>query len=470
VPGCHRLKAQNIARWGAVLGVVLAGLWLRWPGLSHGYTSDEISFVLPQSFWDILWQGESAVNPPWFRATLNALFAPHEVVLWGRRWSMAMAGVTLALIAFLGRSYGKGSLWAGLAAATLFAFDPWAIDHAALFRVYSTTTAVAVWHLLALGAITSGQGEKHWRWQLGISAFLLPQLHYIWLPVLGVLGLALLLMRRKCAWLYVPAALGMVPWLAFMWVYPGEHHPMSTAETWAIVEMISKLGSQYGRTWVGPLAAVAVLGFVWLNTSSRLACLGAAAVFGVIAIVAQVHLVRVPVSLFLLVFLCAMLAGLIGALPSRGLQPLLATAILLGIVNTHRTTVFYDLPTSTPHNNLLHFHPFLPKLIARYDVGAVVVQPDYYLPVLHLYQTSLPLSRATNACDDLAYCYGWKGVKYTGQFGALFETQTTLVVSVRWEPLTLPDRCSQLRAQDAFALWVCPPTRVITDPAPRPPR
>ena len=449
-------------QWIALTLLVVVGLLLRWDGLSHGYTSDEVSLALPWSTWEIIKQGESAVNPPWYPALFNALFEPHDVVRWARRWSLAMSGVTIFCIAWFGKSYGNGSLWAGTVAACLFVFDPWAIDHATVFRVYSTATAVAAWHLLALGEVLNGNKTRTWLGQLMLSAFVLPQLHYYWFVILGILALTLLIHRHRWAWLYLPAGLGMVPWLVFMWITPSQQNPSGIEGSWASIQMLATLGSHYGSYWAAPIGLTALLLYRWLSPMTRAAFWIATSLVLATAIIGQIQMVRPPVSLFLLISLCAILAGLLGRLPTKGdlqvVQPFIGIALIVGIMGVSRITQPLDTPEVTPHNNLLREWSSIQRHVDEYEVEMVIVQPEYYLPVLHLYQTSRTLSKALQPCDTQHKCYTWENVLWTGHRDALKETQTALIVSLQWTVSNWPERCSELRSKPAYSLWLCSPT------------
>ena len=225
--------------------------------------------------------------------------------------------------------------------------------------------------------------------------------------------------------------------------------------------MLTQLGSHYGRYWVVPVGATGLLLYRWLQPPTRSALWIVCAIILVTAIIGQIQMVRPPVSLFLLVSLCAILCGLIGHLPKQderwGIQPLAAATVLIAAAGISHATRALDTPETTPHNNLLRELSSIQSHIESYRVQTVLLQPEHYLPVMHLYQTSRPISKATGACDTPYQCYVYKGVRWTSYLDDRSNSHSSLIVSVEWVPKQRPARCTQLRSKPAYSLWLCPP-------------
>lgn len=458
----HGITKTQLRHGVAILVVMTLALAVRWPSLSDGYTSDEVSLVLPWSFLNILLDGESAVNPPWFPAIFNALFDTHNVVRWGRRWSMAMSGCTVVLLWHACQQFGGQRLWPAVVPCVLFACHPWAIDHGAVFRVYSTATAAGALYLWSLGRVLN-QPSRRWIYLLGASALLLPQLHYYWLPVLaGSTALLYSSGYRQAAFAQVPGLLGTVPWLGFMWVYPAHQNPAGMMGAWEAVTMITTTGSHFGVFWTAPLTVIGLLLFPWLSVPTRFAYAGVLGFVSLTGFVSIFQMVRPPVSLFALLWLCVFLAGLLGQLYTKNRRQYLPAILSIALITGYGTT-FNEAPLSStsrvhPPNSVLQFARSLPALLGETHgtQRTVIVHPNYYLPVLHLYQTSLPISVAHQPCSKVRHCYTLDDVRYDSDLGKINPESDVLLFDAGWVSMTPPSHCESQVKTTTYAVWWCP--------------
>ena len=453
----------------ALGAVLLLSIALRWHGLSRGYTSDEVSLVLPWTFFEVLTDGESAVNPPWFAACFNAIFESHQVVQWGRRVSFVSGIAAVALAFCAGRTAGNKSLFCGLAAATLVAIHPWAILQSSMFRVYSITLAVGLWHIWSLLSLVQSPGSprKGWAVQVLVSALLLTQLHYFWVPVLGALALGLVCLpsHRRAAWLYLPAALLFLPWFLFMLRFPERQNPTGFAGALESLQMMAQLGSNFGKPIVPCILGLYVLCFKGLTPAQRILGWGAAAVLLATGLLGIQQMVRPPVSLFLLAFLGPMLAASISLVsrlkpPFHFLHPLSVGLALIGMGTQSAWTYGLDVTAPSPRDGLLHAQREWPRWLADYEPDVVVVTPSFQLPVLHLYLEGLPISQrlATPRCPEGEMCFDSNGVLVTSDFAQLDATPgRAVVLSTQWRHPAPPTQCFVQRSQPGYALWQCTP-------------
>lgn len=207
-----------MARAWAAIGVVLAmavGAWLRIGAAAHGYAPDELVNVTHKGAWLILTDPESAVNPPLLRLVVNLPADTGAALVWGRALSVLCGVLAIPAVAALGRRVG--GLGGMVAAAWILALHVDAVRMSAQIRAYSPFVLVAALHLVAVMRWADAPDRRR-RWAVALSAMVLPQLHYFGVPLLlGVAAAAWTEPRtRRLWWLYVPAALALLPLAAMI--------------------------------------------------------------------------------------------------------------------------------------------------------------------------------------------------------------------------------------------------------------
>ena len=382
-----------------------------------------------------------------------------------------MAACTLVFLWGACFQFGQKRFWPTLVPCALFAFHPWAIDHAAVFRVYSTATAVGAGYFWAVSVVLCQPyaGTRGRTIGLGFAACLLPQLHYYWFPVLIGSGTSLYIMgHRRAAMAHVPALLCTLPWLLFMWVNPSHQNPTSMVGAWDALTMMTQTGSHFGVYWTAPLTVIGCLVFPWLSTSTRYAYVGTLGFMALTVGISVIQMVRQPISLFALLWICVFLAGLLGQLyPKRG-HPIIPTLLSLCLLGGYGAT-FREAPLSSseriqPPNSVLAFTRAMQHNMDSLPapVDKVVVRPEYYLPVVHLYQTSLPISVTEVPCSKVRHCYTLDGVRYDTDIRQVTPDHNVVFFDAGWMPTTPPEHCRPLEQRTTYALWWCPksePTR-----------
>lgn len=211
--------ARTSSAWslGVLFLVVAAAAWVRWPLLGLGFSPDEIANVTTASAWQIYDHPETGVNPPALRWLFNLPFDPWGAAVWGRRWSMLWSLAAVVLGFAVGRRAAGGNPWAGLGAALLLALHPWSVHYGAIFRVYAWWSGMIlalVWTLSHAMDATDARSRRAWGGAALTVAVMLPWIHYFSVPVLGVMGLVVLLAmpgQRRWFGVFVAAALGTAP-------------------------------------------------------------------------------------------------------------------------------------------------------------------------------------------------------------------------------------------------------------------
>jgi hypothetical protein len=322
-----------------LFALLIAGLALRVSLLHHGYQPDELANLDEGSLWTIVWDAESAVNPPLLRAVYNGLFDIDVVLDRGRQVNVLLGTACVALGWAIGRRVG-GTTVTALLGGALLATNPALVEMSACCRSYPAWCLVACWHVLAVTRWLSEEGEARTRWlrQMTASAVLLPWLHYVSVPLLLLVGGVWLFVpgRREGFGAYVPAGLGILP---MAWLIASETSTRVPTRTGldVVLKPILALGQNINPVvgtllrsqdpagpppdLQGPLA-VSILAFLaahlllWprLDLTRRWLVWGAISLLITVVLLSQVQLVRSPVAICLLVFMTPLVTGAVGAL------------------------------------------------------------------------------------------------------------------------------------------------------------
>ena len=161
-----------------------------------------------------------------------------------------------------------------------------------------------------------------------------------------------------------------------------------------------------------------------------------------------------------MVWVCAIVVGILGAM-HRVFGTPGHEAVWCGLA-----VVFFSVGASLTHRShtsdadrALLAHRALSGLIEKHDPRVVILRPSYYLPVLHFYQTGLPIARAQRRCANGPHCYEIDGVRYSGTAKHPHLGGPMLQIDVgpaaRRAPADCPAGGTELRLAAPFRAWLC---------------
>ena len=476
------------AGWGGVLVILGVGLWLRWPAMLAGYTGDEVSTVAPGGPLRVLRDPEIGVNPPLWRLMFN-LFLPEWITpAVGRAFSLVMSAAAIVLAALLGREAGRGWWAAGWWAALLVALHPLAIVYGGQFRIYASWMATALLLVYAMGRVLEPGAEepmatRRWTWAAGIAAVLLPQWHYMGVPALAGVALAVLLSRQwRKVWMLLPGLLLVLPYVPAILSEPARRVEAKVPLGQSFQKIVA-LGvsppkgavdwfANPHRAWLGEpfhwptymtvsmliLVALHLLLWPWIGARRRMLAMGAVAVMGGVIAAGQVQYVREPTMLMMLAFL----APLLGALPAAGWGPLrwagwlaLGWWVFSGI--PERQAWYADrLAERHGPRTFLAEQAFWEEDRAG---GEVWVHPSYTMNILWFYATGTHRRHApwTEGCAGRGACVELEGVRYVGKDVGVegWGHQGLLVSFESFPDPSLGEACEALHEEPGLRVWRC---------------
>jgi hypothetical protein len=265
------MTTQKRGALGLVLVLFGAGLVLRVLALRHGYQSDEIALLhSAASFWS---NPENGINPPLHRLLLHAWLSDVPALRLGRGLSLVCGTGALWFSYQIGRTIG-GNRVSGAMSLALAAFTGIVIEHAALTRVYSVWFLVATWHVYAALRWLAAPDERRSAVEMAVSAALLPQLHYLSIPILALEGIVLSLVSRRwtlVAKCWAPAVVATLPLLALILRAPEAAQPgVGGGEDWQrTIPQILGLGSNGSQELVFALLVLAAVRWKRLDAGQR---------------------------------------------------------------------------------------------------------------------------------------------------------------------------------------------------------
>jgi hypothetical protein len=199
--------------WATFGLVLLTGAWVRMRSLDQGTTSDELSFLRWRGVDWIFKDSLNRVHPPFFRMSVSAFFEPEQALLVGRCMALTAGLLSIGVVWALTRR-ATNSRIAALCGAAAFAALPTHIAFSTMFRPYTTLALLMAAHLLALGHWVDNEGRGRAGLWVGLTALLMPQVHYIAVPWLALTGLGVVSLT-PLRWIklavYLPAGLAMLP-------------------------------------------------------------------------------------------------------------------------------------------------------------------------------------------------------------------------------------------------------------------
>ncbi len=481
-------------------------LWLRWPGLARGYTSDELANVMVGSAWAVLTDVEAGVNPPLLRVLFNGPFHDFHTPYYGRVFSLVCSVVAVALAYAVGRR-AAGDRWLpGVLAGALVALHPVAIQYATIYRIYAWWSATMLVHVWSLGHAldaTEPRPRRGWGALAVGSAMLLPWIHYFSVPVLLVLGASVLVGmpgRRRWFFAYVPAALAITPMIPYVLtatarrVAPEE--PLG-----AVVQKVSSLGlappmvlaNPMSRLWsrvtdeifhwpswmsISMMALMALQLLLWrrIPATQRLVVVGALAVLGGVTALGQIQYVRDPTIIMMLVFLAPALAGSVGQLPMR-YGPMLGTLVLgwwVGAQLPERMAYYADRAEELdgPPAFVADWSRWIEVASGR----PILIHPAYFVPTIYFYRAEEHFGRSewSAACKPYGVCFEEGGVVVVGvdEVGDGAGLHGLLVSFDPHRDAAFASTCAEVQLDGRLGVWDCsmppPPEEepVVRDPEP----
>lgn len=355
------------AAWFALAVLTLVGAWLRLPVLEHGVTPDEFATIVHGNAWLIFSDPESGVNPPLIRLLFNVPFEEPGALAAGRWFSWLCGTLAIPLAFEAARRATGGSVVAGLTAAVLVTFHPYAIRMSGRFRAYTPWMATMGLHLVALHAwrtaVDAAEDVQITRWRriaVG-TAILLPWWHYQSVPLLLLLGGAFLLdpRWRPAFRFYIPAGLIVSPMailvlrdtsarvphsgtlarlMARFLALDLQSMPAVAATARRVIPNAQQFGDPTHLSGAILVSAVLVAAILLLlarrlSDLERVLLYGTVGLLGGSALLSYVQLVRTPTVVMIVVFAAPLLAAVLHHLPGRVLPALASVALLGGLLH-----------------------------------------------------------------------------------------------------------------------------------------
>jgi hypothetical protein len=483
-----RAPAREDAVW--IVSLLLLALWVRWPGMSNGYTSDELANVMAVSAWEIATDPEAGVNPPLLRLMFNVPFDDFTTPWAGRMFSMLCSLGAVVMSYLVGKAAARGHVAAGVLAAMLCVLHPIVFKYAAIYRVYAWWSVTALWHLWAMSRAleASDQDRRFWGGQAVVSAVLLPWIHYISVPVLLGWGTAVLLgMPGKRRWfgVYVVSAICVLPLVPAVLFQDARRvaswdAPLDSLNRILGMDLVlpMALTNPAARTWKAlgfdnfhwPTCAALVFAaallvhvLAWRRspTVMRLITAGGIALCAGIYGLAHVQIVRDPTMVMMVVFMAPVLAALPALLPWTYAR-WAGWAILCWLIGD-------QLPDRIAwHGKRSQETNAVPAFVASWHDWDEVrrgrpvrVHPGYHIPTLYFYEAEEHFRRApwAKACDAYSPCY----VADDTVFGAIDDVgdgsryDALLVSFDPFRPEGFASACRELWQQAETAIYDCSP-------------
>ena len=323
-------SSPSISWWELPLLVIVMvwGASTRWALIGHGPTSDEISLLKWRGWEWIFRDTTNRWHPPLYRMSFTAWLEPEQALTVARHVSLVAGVLTIVLVWLLARGLTRSRLLA-LAAGLGLAALPHHILFSVMFRPYAVLLMLMCIHLICLTRWIPAGAPRWTLWGVGLTATLLPQIHYLALPWLALtaVGTAVLLTRSWRTLLpYLGAPLVILPVLGHISVNMGGTQPVSPdwmklTTTLFGMGLEGKPTMPIGRYFwpLGVVAAVALtLRWRWLHTPGRVLVIGTMSMLGAVAWVSGEHRLTPSTRLLISPMLWVMLAALPQLIPARG--------------------------------------------------------------------------------------------------------------------------------------------------------
>lgn len=478
------IRGVGIAGAVAILAVAA---WLRWPLLELGFTSDELANIMVGDAARIFGDPESGTNPPLLRLLFNVPFEDAATPVWGRGFSFVCSVLSVGAAYGVGRAAAGGHVGGGWLAAALVALHPVHMRYGAIFRIYAWWSLTMGLHLWAAGrvlqAAREGARAPRVAWAVAVgTAALLPWIHYLSVPVLLALGLAVLLEPgRRLFAAYVVAALGVLPLVPKVLhdtgrrVAPqGEQGLALLAKMFGLDLVPPPQAADLGARWLratdpeavfvwGPTMGLSLMGVVaWVALTAwrrpATAGLAAAASVGLgvgIAVLGRIQYVRDPTMVMAVTVMAPVLAA--WGLGGRRVGWRLGASLLV------LAWVFPELGPRLAYHRGRALEQDAPRAVlahlAEGPERPVHVRPDHALWTLWFHATGQHARRARggDACGAHRPCLVLEGVPWKGLREAVPPDDAGWFVDldVGAPPPALPDRCRRDGSGHGWTVWAC---------------
>ena len=322
-------SSPSISWWELpLLAVVMMwGASARWALIGHGPTSDEISLLKWRGWEWIFRDTANRWHPPLYRMSFTAWLEPEQALTVARHVSLVAGVLTIALVWLLARGLTRSRLLA-LAAGLGLAALPHHMLFSVMFRPYAVLSMLMCVHLVCLSRWIPAGAPRWTVWGVGLTATLLPQIHYLALPWLALtaLGTAVTLKRSWRTFIpYLGAPVVILPLVGHI-TGTMESSGAITTDWHTLMTTLFGMGIEgnpkmpIGRYYwpVGVLAAAATLvRWPWLSVHGRVIVIGTLSMLGAVFWVSGQHRLTPSAMLLIAPMLWAMLAALPQLIPGR---------------------------------------------------------------------------------------------------------------------------------------------------------
>ena len=465
----HPAPKKTLWEIVALAAIVSWGFWERWQRIGNGPTSDEVSLLKWRGWGWELSDNLNRLHPPLYRMSFTAWLDPAEALDAARLVSVVAGTLTIVLVWLLARRVTHSRLL-GLGAALGIAALSYHILFSAMFRPYALLLMLMSAHLVSLTQWLRPERPRWAPWAVALTATVMPQVHYLGLPWLGLTALCTALLIHR-SWrvlpLYLGAPLAILPVIGKISGNIVQSSP-GPADWQRLGEFLFGMGVRAGPSHViltnlwplGLLALVlAVLRWRRLNTSGRLTVAATVSMLMTLAWVVGHHRLTTSTTLLIAPMIWVLVAALPQAIPgsgriSTGLRWIVTGVLIwhIGSMATDRLEYLRNNPTPSertaqfieeahdrfPEDHAIRFASSAHFTVARYLLAGRV------LPILH------PDERCPhNRCEDI------NGRLWMVDTNEGWDGPSVLVLGWSKGPYSLPNGCTQAPDPDAvpaFAL------------------
>gem|GEM_PF-3639995 len=436
--------------------VVVWGATERWTLIGHGPTSDEIS-LLKWRGWE--WIFRDTVNrwhPPLYRMSFTSWLEPAEALSSARHVSLLAGLLTIVMVWALARGLTKSRILA-LAAALGMAALPHHMLFSVMFRPYAVMLMLMCAHLLCLSRWIQPDPPRWAPWAVGLTATVLPQIHYLalpWLALTAVGTTALLRPSWRTLIPYLGAPLVLLPLFEHITGNMGSTTP--TSPDWGtLTEHLFGMGLRSKSTLPGaqefwPIGIVATAATTarwrWLSAPGRVTVIGTLSMLAAITWAAGEHRFTPSTKLLIAPMLWAMIAALPQVIPGRWTMTRSVrwlVAVVLGWVTAdalqHRLN--YHSNNASPSDQIVNFIRAAPE---RFPTDhAIRFRVSSHLEIAR-YMMGRGVFRATELDDGCPTnrCMNIDGRLWLVDPGDDYTGASVLVLKRAKTPPQLPPHCT----------------------------
>jgi hypothetical protein len=454
-----------------VLGLVLlAGAWIRVRSLTQSPTSDELSFLKWRGVDWIFRDSINQLHPPFFRMSVTAFFEPDQALLVGRYVALTAGLLGIVVVWALTRRATDSRL-AALCGAATFAALPAHIAFSAMFRPYTTLALLMATHLLTLSYWVDNKGRGWAGLWVGLTALLMPQVHYIAVPWLALTGLSVVILtplRWTRLAVYLPAALAMLPLFGSIssnlsaQKSPGANIMRSFEHLFGMGLSAAPGAAFLSQMWPISLTALVLTTLLWrfINRQQQVLVLGAIAMCLTVLWAAGKHQLAPSTQLLAAPILIPLVVSLPWVLTHRSrFLALIPPAVFLTIVSSTavmlHARVTYDQSHPKSQDRLgLFFTQYNTMVPKGHDIR-IKKPTDVDLARFVLTQSLRTNNDTLPGCPD-SRCFQYDGRFWVAGFEDKWDRPSVWISSRRQLPDPLPEGCTAMETESSLpALAVC---------------